>query len=170
MTTIEYLAPGGRFATPPLSAATRMGNLLFVSGTPGYYDDGSIDEGDFGRQFDHALVVLREVLARGGSSLASLLKVNVLLTRASDVAEMNRRYAAALGAGPYPARTTSWCSRCPIRACCWRSNAWLWSRGRSHERRVPDRHGGLSGHDQPGLRGPARCVRAPARHPGACAG
>lgn len=106
-TTIQYLAPGGRFDTPPLSAATRMGSLLFVSGTPGYHDDGSIDEGDFGKQFDQALVVLREVLARGGSSLASLLKVNVLLTRASDVAEMNLRYAAALGAGPYPARTTS---------------------------------------------------------------
>ncbi len=107
MNSIEHLAPGGRFTTPPLSAATRFGGLLFVSGTPGYHDDGRIDEGDFGAQFEQAMVVVREVLARGGSSVHSLLKVKVLLTRASDVAEMNRRYAAALGPGPYPARTTS---------------------------------------------------------------
>jgi enamine deaminase RidA (YjgF/YER057c/UK114 family) len=35
-----------------------------------------------------------------------LVKVNVLLTRASDVATMNRLYAEAFGPAPYPARTT----------------------------------------------------------------
>jgi len=32
--------------------------------------------------------------------------VNVFLTRASDVAEMNKAYATAFGPAPYPARTT----------------------------------------------------------------
>ena len=35
-----------------------------------------------------------------------LVKVNVLLTRASDVAAMNALYAGAFGPAPYPARTT----------------------------------------------------------------
>ncbi|RZL06279.1 MAG: RidA family protein, partial [Rubrivivax sp.] len=60
-----------------------------------------------GAQFDQAVVALREVLARSGASMRSLVKVNMLLTRAADVAEMNRRYAEAFGPAPYPARTTS---------------------------------------------------------------
>ncbi|MGJ7496778.1 RidA family protein [Variovorax sp. RT4R15] len=106
MTTVQHLPSAGSFKTPPLSAAARIGDLLFVSGTPGYYPDGRIDEGDFGAQFDQAVAALREVLARSGASMRSLVKVNMLLTRAEDVAEMNRRYAEAFGPAPYPARTT----------------------------------------------------------------
>ncbi len=105
-TTVHHIAPAGTFKTPPLSAAARIGDLLFVSGTPGYHLDGRIDEGDFGAQFDQAVVALREVLERGGASMRSLVKVNMLLTRAEDIAEMNRRYAEAFGPAPYPARTT----------------------------------------------------------------
>jgi enamine deaminase RidA (YjgF/YER057c/UK114 family) len=106
MTAITYIEPDGSFKTPPLSVAARVGALLFVSGTPGYHADGHIDEGDFGAQFDQAVAALRRILERGGASMGSLVKVNVLLTRAGDVAEMNRRYALAFGPGPYPARTT----------------------------------------------------------------
>jgi enamine deaminase RidA (YjgF/YER057c/UK114 family) len=102
--TLIPSAPGMK--TPPLSAAARSGNLLFVSGTPGYHADGRIDEGDFAAQFDQAFAVLLEVLLRGGSSMASIIKVNMLLTRPDDLQEMNRRYALVFGAGPYPARTT----------------------------------------------------------------
>ncbi len=38
--------------------------------------------------------------------MRDLVKVNVLLTRAADVATMNRLYAEAFGPAPYPARTT----------------------------------------------------------------
>ena len=37
---------------------------------------------------------------------AILVKVNVLLTRASDVGPMNALYAGAFGPPPYPAGTT----------------------------------------------------------------
>ena len=107
MTEIQHIPSPGRFKTPPLSAATRFGDLLFISGTPGYYADGSIDEGDFDRQFDQAVTTLREILATAGGSMRSLLKVNVLLTRLQDVPAMNARYAEAFGPAPYPARTTS---------------------------------------------------------------
>ena len=106
MACIDYIPSAGTFKTPPLSVAAHVGDLLFVSGTPGYYPDGRIDEGDFGAQFDQAIVTPQEVLARGGASLRTLVKVNVLLTRLDDLAEMNRRYAEALGPAPYPARTT----------------------------------------------------------------
>lgn len=106
MANVTYIAPDGRFKTPPLSSAARVGELLFVSGTPGYHADGRIDEGDFGKQFDQAVVALRSVLERGGSSMRLIVKVNMLLTRQQDVPEMNRRYAEAFGPAPYPARTT----------------------------------------------------------------
>jgi len=38
--------------------------------------------------------------------MRSIIKVNMLLTRAEDVREMNERYAKAFGPAPYPARTT----------------------------------------------------------------
>ena len=107
MPSIDYFAPAGRVKTPPLSSAARVGDLLFVSGTPGYHDDGTIDEGDFAAQFRQAVVALQAILARGGASMRSLVKVNMLLTRADDVAEMNRLYAEAFGPAPYPARTTA---------------------------------------------------------------
>ena len=106
MPDIQYIPPNSDFSMPPLSVAARIGDLVFVSGTHGYYQDGRIDEGDFGAQFDQAVVALREILARSGASMHSLVKVNVLLTRSEDVAEMNRRYAEAFGPAPYPARTT----------------------------------------------------------------
>ena len=103
---IQHFAPEGQAKFPPLSAATRLGKLVFVSGTPGYPADGRIDEGDFAAQFRQAAAVFKETLARAGSDVRGLLKVNMLLTRAEDVAEMNRLYAEAFGPGPYPARTT----------------------------------------------------------------
>ncbi|RYF77293.1 MAG: RidA family protein [Comamonadaceae bacterium] len=103
---IQHIAPEGLAQFPPLSAATRLGDLVFVSGTPGYHADGSIDVGDFGAQFLQAAAVFKQTLARAGSDVRGLLKVNMLLTRAQDVAQMNRLYAEAFGPAPYPARTT----------------------------------------------------------------
>lgn len=103
---IEHFAPAGRAKTPPLSAATRLGELVFVSGTPGFHADGRLDEGDFEAQFVQAAAVFRDTLERAGSGVPGLLKVNMLLTRAEDVALMNRLYTQAFGPSPYPARTT----------------------------------------------------------------
>lgn len=107
MPPLAYIPAIGQFKMPPLSGATRFGGLLFVSGTPGYYPDGSIDEGQFDAQFDRAMAAMTQLLESGGSSLRSILKVNILLTRLKDVPAMNKLYARAFGHGPYPARTTA---------------------------------------------------------------
>ncbi len=44
--------------------------------------------------------------AKPARAFRDLAKVNVLLTRAADVATMNVLYASAFGPAPYPARTT----------------------------------------------------------------
>jgi 2-iminobutanoate/2-iminopropanoate deaminase len=90
---------------PPLVSAARVGDLLFVSGTPGYDAKMQLDP-SFTVQFEVALANLREVFERAQASFKNIVKINVFLTRAGDITEMNRLYATAFGPAPYPARTT----------------------------------------------------------------
>ncbi len=90
---------------PPLSSAARAGDLLYISGTPGFDDDRKLPA-DFEAQFGFVERALKRILDAAGADVSRLVKVNVLLTRAADVAPMNKLYAAAFGPAPFPARTT----------------------------------------------------------------
>lgn len=102
---IQHFAPPPHVKAPPLSFATRAGDLLFVSGIPGCDANGALPDG-FEAQFANVAINIKRVLAEAGAEIRDLVKVNVLLTRASDVAAMNALYAGAFGPPPYPARTT----------------------------------------------------------------
>lgn len=102
---IQHFAPPPHVKAPPLSFAARVGGLLFVSGIPGFDAHGTLPDG-FEAQFANVVVNIRRVLDEAGATTRDLVKVNVLLTRASDVAPMNALYAGAFGPPPYPARTT----------------------------------------------------------------
>ena len=105
MTSIKHFPPPAGIKSPPLSFAARVGDLLFVSGIPGFDDKGALPE-TFEAQFGFVVKNIKRVLDEAGASLRDLVKVNVLLTRAADVAAMNALYAGAFGPAPYPARTT----------------------------------------------------------------
>ncbi|HMM90925.1 RidA family protein [Bradyrhizobium sp.] len=105
MPDIKHFAPPAGIKAPPLSFATRVGDLIFVSGIPGFDDKGALADG-FEAQFGFVVANIRRILDEAGSSFRDLVKVNVLLTRAADVATMNVLYASAFGPAPYPARTT----------------------------------------------------------------
>lgn len=92
---------------PPFSLAVSFGGVLHVSGAGPVEPDGSIARGDFAAQFQAVIRNLKAALAAGGSDIRRVLKTTVLLTRASDVAEMNRLYAEAFAADALPARTTA---------------------------------------------------------------
>jgi enamine deaminase RidA (YjgF/YER057c/UK114 family) len=102
---IQHFAPPPHVKAPPLSFAARTGDLLFISGMPGFDAGGALPDG-FEAQFNNVVVNIKRVLTEAGGSLRDLVKANVLLTRASDVAAMNALYAGAFGPPPYPARTT----------------------------------------------------------------
>ena len=102
---IQHFAPPPHVKAPPLSFATRVGDLLFISGIPGFDANGALPDG-FEAQFANVVVNIKRVLREAGATTHDLVKVNVLLTRASDVAPMNALYAGAFGPPPYPARTT----------------------------------------------------------------
>ena len=105
MAPIQHFAPPAGLKAPPLSFATRVGDLLFVSGIPGFDEKGALADG-FEAQFGFVVRNIKRVLDQAGAGFRDLVKVNVLLTRASDVSTMNVLYAPAFGPAPYPARTT----------------------------------------------------------------
>ena len=105
MAAIKHFAAPAGMTTPPLSFAARTGDLLFVSGIPGFDDNGALPE-TFEAQFGFVVKNIKRVLDEAGATFRDLVKVNVLLTRASDVGPMNALYAGAFGPPPYPARTT----------------------------------------------------------------
>jgi enamine deaminase RidA (YjgF/YER057c/UK114 family) len=102
---IKHFPPPSGIKAPPLSFATRTGDLLFISGIPGFDANGALPD-TFEAQFGNVVTNIRRVLEEAGATMRDLVKVNVLLTRASDVATMNALYAGSFGPPPYPARTT----------------------------------------------------------------
>ena len=102
---IKHFPPPPGIKAPPLSFATRAGDLLFISGIPGFDANGALPD-TFEAQFGNVVTNIKRVLEEAGATMRDLVKVNVLLTRASDVATMNALYAGAFGPPPYPARTT----------------------------------------------------------------
>jgi enamine deaminase RidA (YjgF/YER057c/UK114 family) len=102
---IKHFPPPPGIKAPPLSFATRTGDLLFVSGIPGFDDKGALPD-SFEAQFGNVVTNIKRILDEAGATFRDLVKVNVLLTRASDVSTMNVLYAPAFGPAPYPARTT----------------------------------------------------------------
>jgi len=102
---IQHFPPPTGIKSPPLSFAARVGDLLFISGIPGFDGNGALPDG-FEAQFVNVVTNIKRVLDGSGATFRELVKVNVLLTRAADVATMNKLYADAFGPAPYPARTT----------------------------------------------------------------
>jgi len=115
MADIERFAPprDGR-PFPPLSVAVRHGRTLYVSGIGPYAPDGSLATGDFAAQFAEVIASLHAILTEAGTDITQVIKTNVLLTRAGDVREMNRLYAAAFPPTHLPARTTSVVAALPV--------------------------------------------------------
>lgn len=102
---ITHFPPPPNIKTPPLSYATRVGELLFISGIPGFDGDGKLAD-TFEAQFGFVVATIKTILSEAGTDMRHIVKLNVLLTRAADVATMNALYADAFGPPPYPARTT----------------------------------------------------------------
>jgi len=98
MASIKHFAAPAGMTTPPLSFATRTGDLLFVSGIPGFDENGKLPDG-FEAQFGFVVRNIKRVLDEAGATFRDLVKVNVLLTRASDVAGVYGAAGAGLAVG-----------------------------------------------------------------------
>lgn len=91
----------------PVSPAVKVGKLVFVSGTPGFEAGGKLAVGDFPAQMKQAMENVTAVLKTAGTGWERVVKVNVILVRREDFADMNRIYASYFPDAHYPARTTT---------------------------------------------------------------
>ena len=101
---LEYI---GKAARAPISSAVKVGKSIFVSGTTPFDANGKMAVGDFPAQMKQVMDNVGNVLKAAGADWSRVVKVNVLLTRGSDFAEMNRIYGSYFPDGKYPARTTA---------------------------------------------------------------
>jgi 2-iminobutanoate/2-iminopropanoate deaminase len=91
--------------TVPLSHAVKIGNVVWCSGITPFGLKREMAP-DFAGQMHAVMKSLIIVLEEAGSSLDRVAKVNVILTRISDFAEMNTIYRQYFKEGNYPARTS----------------------------------------------------------------
>ena len=109
MTEISYpVTPqsAGFAETPlPFSLATRVGNLLFVSGQASVDENGAIVPGTFEEEMRRAMENLRRILLAAGSDFGRVAQVRAYVRDSSHGAEYNRLYREYFSA-PFPARTT----------------------------------------------------------------
>ena len=92
----QTINPPGMPASPTISQAKRVGDLLFVSGQVAFDEAGSlVGQGDFPAQAEQTMQNLQRVLQAGGASLQDVVKVTNFLVDPSDYAafnEVRRRY------------------------------------------------------------------------------
>ena len=99
MAPIKHFAAPAGVKAPPLSFAARIGDLLFISGIPGFDDNARAAGESFEAQFANVVTNIKRVLDEAGGTFRDLVKVNVLLTRASDVADHERALCLRVRAG-----------------------------------------------------------------------
>lgn len=106
-------APGAPAAIGPYSAAVRVGNLLFLSGSipldPG---TGQVVPGDITAQTTRVMDNIAPLLEAAGASFRHVVKSTVFLADMTEFAAMNEVYARYFEA-PYPARSTVQVARLP---------------------------------------------------------
>ena len=98
-------APSGFLARAPLSAAIRVGDLIFVSGQIGIDDAGAVVIGGIQEQTRACLESIKNILAPMGATMADVVQTRVYLTDFSGYADYNRVYQEYFSA-PFPTRAT----------------------------------------------------------------
>lgn len=89
----------------PRSLATRVGDLVFVSGQVGRKQDGSIVAGGIEAQTRQTLENVAQVLALAGCTLEDIVKTTVWLEDRHDFDAFNRVYSEFFP-GHKPSRST----------------------------------------------------------------
>ena len=106
MASIEYPIPGDVGKTLlPFSPATKVGNLIFVSGQVSTDASGAIISDTFEKEFRRTIENLEGILKACGSDLTKIARVNAYLKNETDWDEYNRLYKEYFKP-PFPARTT----------------------------------------------------------------
>ena len=106
MSLIEYPVNSGVATSPlPFSLATKVGNLIFVSGQASTDTSGMVISDTFENEFRRTMDNLQRILRACGSDLGKVARVGAYVKNASDWEEYNKLYREYFKP-PYPARTS----------------------------------------------------------------
>src|SRR5437016_1695223 len=89
----------------PFSPATRVGNLLFVSGQASTDAEGKVVSDTFDNEFRRTMENLRRILQAADTDLDRVCQLRGYIKKASDFPRYNELYREYFKP-PYPARTT----------------------------------------------------------------
>jgi len=101
----QIITIGSAAANPNLSAATRFGNLVFVSGQTGRHPVSGEVGKDIREQTRNILERIKAVLGAAGTSLDNVLTATTYLTDVRNLAAYNEEYGKYFPTDK-PARTT----------------------------------------------------------------
>ena len=101
-TARQVITPEGSRPNPNLSAAIKVGNVVYASGQLGM---GSPPDSTIEGQTRRALDNTKRVIEAAGATMADVVRCTVFLTRASDFQGMNGVYREYFPKDP-PARST----------------------------------------------------------------
>lgn len=94
METVEYFPVAASLDSLklPFSEAVRVGSMLYLSGAIGIDSTGTVVPGGIEAETRQALVNIRSVLERHGSSMDRVIKCTAMLADMQEWAAMNRVY------------------------------------------------------------------------------
>jgi 2-iminobutanoate/2-iminopropanoate deaminase len=101
----EIVKTTGSVSGIPISAATKAGPFIFVSGQVGAVDDADNTIPGVEGQTRRLLTAIKKILQAAGASMEDVVKTTVFLVNADDFAAMNRVYQEFFTTEP-PARST----------------------------------------------------------------
>ena len=90
--------------TGPYSESAKVGDLLFLAGQVGEYEDGKLVSGGIGAEAEQIMLNTRAALARRGLGLEHIVKCTVYLVDVREWSAFNEVYKKHFSE-PYPART-----------------------------------------------------------------
>ncbi len=116
MQRTQITTPHAPAAIGPYSQAIRCGQFIYASGQIALDPaSGEMTDNDIQAQTHRVLQNLQAVLTSAGSSLASVVKTTVFLSKMSDFQAMNAVYATYFS-DPAPARSTVAVAELPRKA------------------------------------------------------
>lgn len=107
-------APAG--PVRPFSPAVRANGFIFLAGQLGTDSTGSVVAGGIQPETRQAMVNIRSILQRAGSSLDRVVKCTVFLTDMREWSTMNEVYVTFFPSGRFPARTAAGASGLALNA------------------------------------------------------
>jgi 2-iminobutanoate/2-iminopropanoate deaminase len=88
----------------PYSESARVGDLLFLAGQVGEYQDGKLVSGGISAEAEQVMLNIKAALARRGLGLEHVVKCTVFLVDVAEWSAFNEIYKKHFSE-PYPART-----------------------------------------------------------------